>query len=174
MKATAGSRYRTLMARYPLLGGACQQSLVVSCANVTRQWLSTPAGHDFTISWSGVQRAAFVAATIAVQLKLWYNMLDRAGIKSVVGKTMADQGIGAFYFNFYALGMFAFLNGVSVPDVPSTILTMRNLNLIFISWTFWVPFKAAMFRFVPPANQIAVGALGSYVWNIFMFYYTNN
>ena len=50
----------------------------------------------------------------------------------------------------------------------------RNVKLVMFSWVWWVPVKLIMFKFISPANQIGFGAVGSFFWNIFMFYYTKN
>mmetsp|Transcript_19977 Transcript_19977/g.52307 ORF Transcript_19977/g.52307 Transcript_19977/m.52307 type:complete len:122 (-) Transcript_19977:723-1088(-) len=119
-------------------------------------------------------KAFLVGGIIAVILKLWYMLIDRMGVTSTLGKVALDQGPGSFFFNFLAQSLFAAFDGLSPDEIVEKVFVYNNVKLVMFSWLWWIPVKAFMFQFISPANQIGFGAIGSYFWNIFMFYYTNN
>ncbi len=162
---TSLGRYAALLKAYPLAVGAPQQAVIVSLANITKQTLAASLAKRtyWTINWGSVWKAGCLGGIfMAPTVHCWYFILNRY-VKNSTAKTLIDQLVMSWVFNTYAQLVLAFLNGEVFQ------FTRRHVELVLISWLWWIPVKGIMFRYLPNYLWLPYSACGSFVWNLIMF-----
>jgi hypothetical protein len=71
----------------------------------------------------------------------------------------------AWVFSTYAQAILAALNGEAFS------FGRRHVDLVLLSWGWWIPVKAAMFSCAPEHIWLPCSAAGSFGWNLIMFYF---
>jgi hypothetical protein len=128
--------YSGLLKKHPFLIGAPQHALILSLANITKQFvifstsyetaasLSTP---HFVVNWTAVKHGAILGGVAMAPLHfVWFQILNKYFKDSPMKKVLVDQFIASWFFNVYAQFVLTVLNGESFA------ITRDIFNVVFI------------------------------------------
>ena len=169
------------MARYPALVVTLQTVIIQLAAKAASLWLCGKAYSTWTASDFFVV-ACTGALYINPILSVWFGFTNQSDL-SAISKLALDQFVFSPFFTFGIILFSGLLTGIieggavflpdgpyyisfnslSAPPIVSTVVTLL-IKIVPMAWVYWVPMRAVLNRYAPPAHQMLANSIASFFW----------
>jgi len=173
--------YSALVARYPAFIVTLQTVIIQLAAKAASLWLSNKAYSTWTASDFFVG-ACTGALYINPILSVWFGFTNQRDL-SPISKLALDQLVFSPFFTFGIILFSGLVTGIieggevfmpggalnisysslSPPPMVSTAVSLL-IKIVPMAWVYWVPMRAVLNRYAPPAHQMLFNSIASFFW----------
>lgn len=153
--------YQSLMVRYPLPMNALQSALIGGLAVVISQHVT----HGKVVDVTEIQVMMLINVIYHTPILMtFYTFLNALKFNMFI-TLIIDQLLFSPLFTAGIIGLRMFLRGGEVSAIPQVIIDIVP-NAMKSSWSFWIPIRFLILKFVPIPLQLVAGSLAALVWNV--------